>query len=80
MRVEYDRAVCDGWFQCIQKWEALEMNMTAGKAELAGAEEIEDGVFACEVSENAEDAVRSAAESCPVDAIRVYEDDKQIIP
>lgn len=56
------------------------MNMTAGKAELAGAEEIEDGVFACEVSENAEDAVRSAAESCPVDAIRVYEDDKQIIP
>lgn len=80
MRVEYDQAECDGWFQCTQKWDALEMNMADGKAELTGAEEMENGVFVREIPEDAEDAVRAAAEACPVDAIRVYEGDEQIIP
>lgn len=81
MRVEYDRLACGGWFQCVQKWDAFDMNMAEGKTDLDGADETEDGVYTREVSDELEDAATAAAESCPVDAIRVYDDDgEQIVP
>jgi ferredoxin len=80
MRVEYDRTACTGWFQCIQEWDALSMNMAEGKADFDGAEERESGVFVRDVPEDAEAAAKAAAESCPVDAIAVYEDGEQIVP
>jgi ferredoxin len=56
------------------------MNMMAGKADLEDSTEEEDGIFVREVPEDMEDAAKSAAESCPVDAIYIYEDDEQILP
>lgn len=79
MRVEYDRRACAGWFQCVQQWGAFDMNMPAGKADLANATETDDGMFVREVPTDAEDEAVAAAESCPVDAIQVYDDDGDLI-
>lgn len=79
MKVEYDRVACAGWFQCVQEWDAFDMNMLEGKAELEGGEEVDNGVFAVEVPDGAEAAAKAAAESCPVDAIAVYDDEGEQI-
>jgi ferredoxin len=81
MRIEYDRDTCTGMFQCIHEWDAFEENRDAGKAELADATETEDGVFVREVPEDAEFDAKMAARVCPVEAIRVYDDDgEQLVP
>ncbi|MDY6818990.1 MAG: ferredoxin [Halobacteriales archaeon] len=81
MRIEYDRDTCTGMFQCIHEWDAFIENLEAGKADLEGAEEIEDGIFAREIPEDAELDAKFAARTCPVDAITVYDDDgEQLIP
>lgn len=55
------------------------MNMAEGKADLASSEKA-NGVFVREVPEGKEDEAKAAAESCPVDAIVLYNDDEQIHP
>ncbi|MFC6827131.1 ferredoxin [Halopelagius fulvigenes] len=75
MRIEYDRDTCIGMFQCVDEWEAFEKNLDEGKADLAGAEETEDGVFVLEVPEDEEFEAEFAARVCPVDAIELYDDD-----
>lgn len=81
MKVEYRYDVCAGWFQCVQDWDAFEMNMIDGKAELADSEEVEDGVFARQVPDGSEEDAKAAAESCPVDAIILYDEDgTQLVP
>jgi ferredoxin len=81
MRVEYDRDVCIGMFQCVAEWDAFERDETAGKAVLADSEEREEDVFVREVPEDAEFDAKFAARVCPVDAIRVFDDDgEQVIP
>lgn len=75
MRIEYDRDTCIGMFQCVDEWDAFEKNLDAGKADLAGAEEAEEDQFVLEVPEGAELDAEFAARSCPVDAIRLYDDD-----
>jgi ferredoxin len=81
MHVEYDRDTCIGMFQCVAEWDAFERDEDAGKAVLADSEETEDGVFVREVPEGAELDAKFAARTCPVDAIRLVDDDgEQIIP
>jgi ferredoxin len=81
MRVEYDRDTCIGMFQCVAEWDAFEEDTDAGKAVLEDSEEVDEDVFAREVPEGAELDAKFAARSCPVDAIRVFDDDgEQIIP
>jgi ferredoxin len=81
MKVKYDRMACDGWFQCTQEWDAFEMDPISGKADLDGSEANSDDLFVRSVPEGSEDAAKAAAEACPVDAIKVYnEDGEQIIP
>lgn len=80
MEVEYDRAACNGWFQCVQEWDAFDINMQEDKAELSGASESEDGVYVRQVPADAEAEAKAAAEACPVDAIVVFEDGEQIAP
>lgn len=75
MRVEFDRDVCIGMFQCVAEWDAFEKDTDAGKAVLQDSEEVEEGVFAREVPEDAEFDAKFAARSCPVDAIEIYDDD-----
>ncbi|MFC4359501.1 ferredoxin [Halobium salinum] len=75
MRIEYDRDTCIGMFQCVDEWEAFEKNLDDGKADLVGAEEREEGVFVLEVPEGEEFEAEFAARTCPVDAIRLYDDD-----
>lgn len=75
MRVEYDRSACAGWYQCVQEWAAFEMDIADGKAVLEGGTESDDGVFVREVPKEAEEAAKAAAETCPVDAIELYDAD-----
>ena len=56
------------------------MNTIEGKADLAESE-LDDENFAVRtVPEEMEEAAKAAAESCPVNAIEIYNDDKQIVP
>lgn len=81
MKVEYDRSACHGWFQCIQQWDAFEMNPAEGVAEFPTGEEAEDGSLVADVPEENESDAKAAAEACPVDAISVYSDDgEQLVP
>jgi Ferredoxin len=81
MRIEYDRDTCIGMFQCVAAWDEFERDEDAGKAVLADSEEVEPDLFAREVPADAELDAKFAARSCPVDAIRVYDDDgEQLVP
>ncbi|MFC4552131.1 MULTISPECIES: ferredoxin [Halorussus] len=83
MRIEFDRDVCTGMFQCTAEWDAFEENRDEGKADLRDSEEKDDesDVFVREIPEDAEFDAKMAARVCPVDAIRVYDDDgSQLIP
>jgi ferredoxin len=81
MRIEYDREVCIGMFQCVAEWDAFERDESAGKAVLADSEEREEDVFVREIPEDAEFDAKFAARVCPVDAIRVFDDDgEQVVP
>lgn len=80
MRIEYDRTICNGWFQCVQEWDRFEMDIEDGKANLTDADESSNGTFVCDVSADDKEAAIAAAESCPVDAITVYEEDEEVVP
>jgi len=80
MRIEYDRAICNGWFQCVQEWDEFEMDIQEGKANLDGAENTSGNIFVRDVPEENEDYALAAVESCPVNAIKIYDDGEQIAP
>ncbi|SEO60828.1 ferredoxin [Halogranum amylolyticum] len=81
MRIEYDRETCIGMFQCVDEWDAFVKNLDDGKADLEGAEEVDEQLFVREVPEDAEFDAKFAARVCPVDAITVYDDDgEQLVP
>jgi ferredoxin len=75
MHIEYDRDTCIGMFQCVDEWDGFEKNLDAGKADLVEGEEREEDVFVREVPEDAEFEAEFAARVCPVDAIKLYDDD-----
>jgi len=79
MRVEFDRDTCIGMFQCVEEWEKFESDEDAGKARLVGSEERDDDVYVLDVPEGEELDAEFAARVCPVDAIRVYDDDEQVV-
>ncbi|GAB3666724.1 ferredoxin [Halopiger thermotolerans] len=81
MKVEFDENTCIGMFQCVAEWDAFKENKSTGTADLEGSEEVEDGVFVREVPDDAELDAKFAARTCPVDAIKIYDDDgEQLIP
>jgi ferredoxin len=81
MRIEYDRDTCIGMYQCVDEWASFEKDVDAGKAELVGSEETEEGTFVLEVPEDEEFDAEMAARVCPVDAITLYDDDgEQTVP
>ncbi|ELZ57617.1 MULTISPECIES: ferredoxin [unclassified Haloferax] len=81
MKVEYDRDTCIGMFQCVDEWEGFEKNVDDGKADLVDGEETDDGVFVREIPEDAEFDAKFAARVCPVEAIRILDDDgEQLVP
>lgn len=81
MYVEFDRYICIGAFQCVSEWEAFQENRMDGKADLRGADEVEENVFVRDIPADVETDARWAARVCPVDAITVYDDDgTQLVP
>ncbi|MFB6107163.1 MAG: ferredoxin [Halobacteriaceae archaeon] len=75
MHVEFDRDTCIGMYQCVAEWRAFEKDLDAGKATLVDGEAVEGDTFALEVPEGEEFDAEMAARTCPVDAIRLYDDD-----
>lgn len=81
MEIEFDRDTCIGMYQCVAEWEAFEKNLDDGKADLRGSEEVDDETFVLEVPEGEELDAKFAARVCPVDAIKLIDDDgEQLIP
>lgn len=81
LRVEFDRDVCIGMFNCVHEYDAFEEDTDAGKADLAGAEQMDDRTFALAVAEDEAFDAKMAARVCPVDAIAVYDEDgEQLVP
>ena len=81
MRVEFDRDTCIGMFQCVAAWDAFERDEDAGKAVLTNSDESEPDLFVREVPDDAELDAKFAGRTCPVDAIRVYDDNgNQLVP
>jgi len=81
MYVEYDRETCIGMFQCVAEWDAFEKDEDAGKAVLADSTEEDEDIFVRDVPEDAEFDAKFAARVCPVEAIKVYDDDgEQLVP
>ena len=79
MRIEYDRDTCIGMFQCVDEWEGFEKNLDDGKADLVEGDETDDDVFVREVPDDAEFEAEFAARVCPVDAIKLFDDDGEQI-
>ena len=79
MHIEYDRDTCIGMFQCVDEWEAFEKNLDDGKADLDGSEERDEDVFVREVPSDATFDAEYAARVCPVDAIKLFDDDGEQI-
>ena len=79
MRIRFDRDTCIGMFQCTAEWDAFEENTDAGKADLAGSEEVEPDVFEREVPDGAKLDAKFAARACPVDAIEIRDDGDQLV-
>ena len=79
MRIEYDRDTCIGMFQCVDEWEAIEKNLDDGKADLVDGEETDEDLFVREVPADAEFEAEFAARVCPVDAIKLFDDDGEQI-
>jgi len=75
MKIRYDRETCIGMFQCVDEWDAFQKDIDAGKANLEGAVEVEDGIFELDVPDGEELDAEFAARACPVDAIELYDDD-----
>ena len=75
MQIEFDRDTCIGMYQCVDEWDGFAKNLDDGKADLADSEEVEEDIFVAEVPEDAAFDAEFAARSCPVDAIKLYDDD-----
>lgn len=80
MEVRYDRTTCTGWFQCVQEWDAFQMDVVNGKADLEESKENEDNIFVRVVPDGFEEEAVAAAEACPVNAIEVYDEGEKIAP
>jgi len=81
MKIEYDRDTWIGMCQCVAEWDAFEKDEDAGKAVLVDSEETDEDIFVREVPEDAEFDAKFAARACPVEAIKVFDDDgEQIVP
>ena len=79
MKIEFDRDTCIGMFQCVDEWDSFAKDMDDGKADLLDSEETDEDIFVAEVPEDEEFDAQYAARVCPVDAIRVYDDDGEQI-
>jgi len=79
MKIEFDRDTCIGMFQCVDEWDGFEKDLNAGKADLLNSEETNDDIFVAEIPDGEEFDAQYAARVCPVDAIRVYDDDGERI-
>jgi ferredoxin len=79
MRIEFDRDTCIGMYQCVDEWDGFEKNMDAGKADLLDSEETDEDVFVAEVPDGEEFEAEFAGRVCPVDAIKVFDDDGEQI-
>lgn len=79
MKIEFDRDTCIGMFQCVDEWDDFEKDIDAGKANLLNSEETDDNIYIAEIPDGEEFDAQYAARVCPVDAIRVYDDDGERI-
>lgn len=81
MRVEFNRDICTGIFNCVHEWEKFVEDRDAGKATLVESDEVESDLYVRTIPEDEEFDAKMAAQVCPVDAITIYDDKgEQLVP
>lgn len=80
-KVVYDKKNCDGFFICsAQAPELFEELDEENKVDLVEGEEVSDDLFEREIDEgDITDAAIAAADGCPVDVIKVLDDDGNVL-
>lgn len=79
-KVVYDKKNCDGFFICsAQAPELFEELDEENKVDLIDGDEISEDLFEREIGEELEDAAIAAADGCPVDVIKVLDDDGNLL-
>jgi len=74
-KVVLDRAGCIGAGSCVSAFsERWKMNDNDGKVDLIGGEKKEDKTIELEIDEHELDRMLEAAQSCPVNAIRIIDE------
>ena len=72
-RVVYDREGCIGAAACVaempSRWEMVD----DGKADLIGSKKKSENEFILEIGEEELKEMKAAAESCPVDIIKIFD-------
>ena len=71
--VKYDRDACIGAASCTAFSKKFKLDKD-GKANLAGAKEVDDCFFELTIDEKELDEMKEAAKSCPVNVIHIYDE------
>ena len=80
MKIEFNKGKCIGSGACVVSSPYyFELDKNEGKAVLHHSKEIDDNVYSAEVAHGKEKEVIEAAEVCPVNAIRVLKDGKDVV-
>lgn len=79
-KVVYDKKNCDGFFICsAQAPELFEELDEVNKVDLIEGNEISDDLFEREIEDDMKDAAIAAADGCPVDVIKVVDDEGNVL-
>ena len=74
LKVEYDKGKCIGAGSC-EAAAPDHFKVEDGKAELSDSDNQGNDIFIATVSEDSKKSIIEAAKNCPVNAIRVYDDE-----
>ena len=75
-KIKYDREKCIGAATCTVFYKKFKL-VKDGKADLSGSKR-EGDYFILEIDEKDLKKAKEAAESCPVNAIHIYDGDKKL--
>lgn len=79
-KIVFDRTNCEGFNVCAamdpDRWKEVPDEK---KVDLVGANEVSDGRFELEITEDQVDDATSAAEGCPAEVIKVLANDGKVL-
>lgn len=79
-KIVFDRKNCEGLFVCsASDPDTWEENVDENKVDLVDGKELDDGLYELEIDADRLELALEAAEGCPVDVIKVLDDDGNVL-